>query len=813
MAFWKPGSARPSLDRESDSFVVHNALHKLPISSQRKALPIAKHRDSILFAVEKYQVVIVTGDTGCGKSTQIPQYLSEAGWTADGRVVCCAQPSRVSAISISRRVAEELNVDIGEKVGYAVRYDQKKSSRTRLVYMSYDRLIHELGIDPLLHRYSIIMLDEVHERTISCDIALGLLKRVLRERPIDFRVIVASATLNIECFKSFFENGHTRDATEALRGSVTIVKVGSAPYPVELQYLEKPTNSYTEMAVRTALDIHLRESPGDILVFMPGAEEVEDVCRSLRDRYDEVLSQNSRGATFNFDVIPMYRSLPVEQQMNIFKGKRKIGRNGRLQNSNRRRCIVATNIAEMGVTIPGIRYVVDSGFVKLPVYSPSVGASLVIQPCSQSECVQRAGRAGRESRGKCFRLFTEKTFMTLERNRVPGIQRTHLAKSLLQLKTVGVDDVLHFDYISPPPSTAIATGLELLFALGIIDESTELTVPLGKQIVEFPIDPCLAKVLLSGISLGCPEEALTLVSMLSVKNVWLQPNRRSKDMQNRFAHCQDSFSHPTGDHMTYIQIFNRFQDEENSASRFERQNNSAQWCRENLLDRQILTRAAEIRRKLSAILRRFQPRDYVAPAALSSSSQASNSEIVLQCLISGFFANIAHLLPSGSYRTIREKREVILNPLSVLNRGILPKWVIFSESLAKRKTYITDVSVINPLWLAKSASHFYDVIDENIDAKTGERKSDFTNRRSLRADVTRNPVVSGGESQESQLSKLRKAPFSGIDGSGSAGGGEVIGGIRKTSVVKKRHSAPFGWKKGESMKAKRKRRRRGKKGL
>lgn len=469
-AFWKPGEAGPGagiLTERNESYIPPNNPNAgLSLSQQRARLPVFKYRESILYMLEKFQTLVVVGETGSGKSTQIPQYLHEAGWTADGRVVACLQPRRIAAVSVAERVAAERGVALGGEVGYSIRFDERTDAQqTRIKYMTEGMLLRAMMRDPLLARYSVIMLDEAHERTVFLDVIVGLLLKIQRKRK-DLRVIVSSATVNAELFRAYFNTNRSGDPAQ---DSAAILTVEGRTHPVEVLYAAEPVANYVQTTVDTVLAIHESESEGDILAFLTGQDEVDTVVDQLRDR-----SQKLSGRGREVVVLPMYGGLPQADQMAVFEtvpgGMRKV--------------IVATNIAEASVTIPGIVFVVDCGFVKIKGYNSQTGIeSLVIAPISKASANQRSGRAGRVQSGKVFRLYQESGFSDiLPDATVPEMQRCEVSGVLLQLKALGIDNVLRFPFISPPSAQAVANALQSLFALGGLDEDCKLTEPLGMSV-------------------------------------------------------------------------------------------------------------------------------------------------------------------------------------------------------------------------------------------------------------------------------------------------------------------------------------------
>lgn len=647
--------------------IVYNKFGSMGLSAQRARLPIFKHREQVLYLLENFRTVIIVGETGSGKTTQIPQYLHEAGWTGGGRCVVCLQPRRVAATSVAQRVAEERGQRLGGEVGYAIRFDNHEGPLTRIKFMTEGMIVREMMLDPLLSKYSVIMLDEAHERTLFLDVVVGLLQKIQKKRP-DLRLIISSATLDAESFKDFFNTNKTSDPK---LDTAAIMNVEGRAYPVDVHYAETPVADYVEAVVKTALDIHNEEPPGDILAFLTGQDEVEAVCERLQERFDSQHHQSGK-----LMILPMYGGLSAMEQLKVFDsapdGVRKV--------------IVATNIAEASVTIDGVVNVIDAGFVKMKGYSPSTGLeSLVITPISKASANQRAGRAGRVRSGKVYRLYTEDDFLKLPDSSIPEMQRSNLAGVLLQLKALGIDNVLRFPFLSPPPAQSMARGLELLYALGAIDDYSKLQDPLGYQIAELPLEPMQSKALLTSGHHGCSEEIATIIAMMQVQHIFVTPpNKKTSSQRARLK-----FSCTEGDHVTFLNVYLAFL----------RHKKSSQWCSQNFLNYKSLNRAVEIRSQLVKYLRRFK---------VPLISCDGDVDAILRCLVSGYFANAARLGLDGTYRTIRDNQVLAVHPSSVLYVEKHPKYVIFGEVLLTSQKYMRDLSEIEPEWLSELAPHFYD---------------------------------------------------------------------------------------------------------
>lgn len=693
--FWKPGGSKPgaSLDLErptategsegAGSCLTYNPHMNLTLTQQRQKLPIFKCRNQILYLLEKYRTVVIVGETGSGKTTQIPQYLHEAGWTGNGFMVGVTQPRRVAATTVASRVADERGAILGHEVGYSIRFDDCTDPKTtRIKFLTDGMLVREMMWDPMLKKYSVLMLDEAHERTLNTDIVVGLLKKIMKKRE-DLRLIVSSATLDAELFKNFFEtNPHSSSAPS--KDTATILSIEGRAYPVDIHYTSQPVPNYLTCMVETVLALHREQGPGDVLAFLTGQDEVERAVAEIREH----ANRSKKG--LQLEAFPMYGGLPYAEQIRVFHRAA----------ANIRKVIVATNIAETSVTIPGITYVIDCGFVKLRAFSTkNCLETLVVAATSQSSAKQRSGRAGRVRSGKSYRLYSEAEFRKLRVSAVPEMQRSNMAPVILQLKALGVDNVLRFHFLSPPPAEAMVQGLELLFALEAIDEDCKLTDPLGLQMAEFPLDPKFARMLLMSESFGCSEEVLTIAAMMQVQHVFTLPSRAKAQAETR----RRMFCVHEGDHITMLNVYNAFI----------RYNKSSRWCAENFLSYKGLCHASSIRERLRKLLVRFK---------VKLVSCDDDPKPVQRAVVSGFFSNAARLHYTGCYRTIRGDHALHIHPSSMLYGQRSPQWVVFTEVIQTSQLFMRDITVIEPTWLYELAPHFYEYGTERELAETKRRK-------------------------------------------------------------------------------------------
>lgn len=642
------------------------------IFSKRTQLPVYTFKKQLLDAIRENQVVVVEGETGSGKTTQIPQFLVDAGFAEQGKTcVACTQPRRVAATSIAARVADEMDVKLGQEVGYTIRFeDVSDPYSTVLRFVTDGMLLREAMSDPLLERYSAIILDEAHERTLATDVLMGLLQGLLPKKP-NLKVVVMSATLDAGKFQDYFHGA-------------PLMKVPGRTHPVETFYTAKPERNYVEAATRTCLQIHKCEPPGDILVFLTGEQEIEQTCTELRNA----------AAEFSKDipelvVYALYSSLPPQQQRRIFEkapGPRVTG------GPPGRKIVVSTNIAETSLTIDGIVYVVDPGFSKQKVYNPRIRVeSLLVSPISQASARQRAGRAGRTRPGKCFRLYTEESFhRDLQETTYPEILRSKMSNVVLTLLKLGVADLVHFDFMDPPAPETLMRALELLNYLGALDDEGNMT-PIGYQMSDLPIDPQLAKTLLASASdYQCSHEILSIVACLSVPQIFMRPKEAAKQADEAKA----QFTNPEGDHLTLLNAYQAYE----SVPEKDRKH----WCWENYLNERSLISATNVRYQLAGILRKLD-----LPDVRSDSNSADYYPNIRLALTAGMFMQTAYKQRNGNYLTIKDNQIVYIHPSSVVDSQ--PDWVLFEEFALTTKNYMRTVTTTRVDWLVEIAPHYFDL--------------------------------------------------------------------------------------------------------
>lgn len=659
----------------------NNPFSGKPLSSQyfsilktRRNLPVHSQRDEFLEMYHKSQILVFVGETGSGKTTQIPQFvLFDELPHLHGKIVACTQPRRVAAMSVARRVADEMDVNLGDEVGYSIRFEDVTSQKTILKYMTDGMLLREAMNDNDLQRYSTIILDEAHERTLATDILMGLLKGVAARRP-DLKIIIMSATLDAQKFQIYFNNA-------------PLLAVPGRTHPVEIFYTPQPERDYLEAAIRTVIQIHLSEPEGDILLFLTGEEEIEDACRKITLEVDEGVRTNDAGP---LKVYPLYGTLPPAQQQKIFepapKSRISGGRPGR-------KVVVATNIAETSLTIDGIVYVIDPGFSKQKVYNPRIRVeSLLISPISKASAQQRAGRAGRTRPGKCFRLYTEEAFKKeLIEQTHPEVLRSNFASTVLELKKLGIEDLVHFDLMDPPAPETLMRALEELNYLACLDDEGELT-QMGRLASQFPLDPSLAVMLISSPEFYCSNEILSLTALLSVPQIFVRPASARK----RADEMKALFTHPDGDHLTLLNVYHAFKSPD-------AQENPKQWCHDHFLSLRSLQSADNVREQLRRIMEREE-----IELMSTSFEDKKYYENIRRALVAGFFMQVAKKEGSSkSYITVKDNQNVLLHPSTVLNQDA--EWLVYNEFVLTTKNYIRTVTTVKPEWLLDIAPIYYDI--------------------------------------------------------------------------------------------------------
>ncbi|XP_023703200.1 pre-mRNA-splicing factor ATP-dependent RNA helicase DHX16 [Cryptotermes secundus] len=583
-------------------------------------------------------------------------------------------------MSVSARVAQEMGVKLGNEVGYSIRFEDCTSERTVIKYMTDGTLHREFLSEPDLQSYSVMIIDEAHERTLHTDILFGLVKDITRFRP-DLKLLISSATLDAQKFSDFFDEA-------------PIFRIPGRRYPVDIYYTKAPEADYIDACVVSVLQIHATQPLGDILVFLTGQEEIE-TCQELLQERSRRLGSKIRELL----ILPVYSNLPSDMQARIFQPTP----------PNARKVVLATNIAETSLTIDNIIYVIDPGFCKQNNFNSRTGMeSLIVVPISKASANQRAGRAGRVAAGKCFRLYTAWAYKhELEDNTVPEIQRINLGNAVLTLKALGIDDLVHFDFLDPPPHETLVLALEQLYALGALNHHGELT-KLGRRMAEFPVDPMMAKMILASEKYKCSEEILTIAAMLSVNGAIFY---RPKDKTVHADAARHSFFTPGGDHLMLLNIYTQWADSDFST----------QWCYENFLQHRSLKRARDVRDQLAGLMARVE---------IDLVSAAGDTVGIRKAITAGYFYHVARLSKGGQYKTVKHQQTVMIHPNSSMFED-LPRWVIYHELMFTTKEFLRQVTEIESKWLLEVAPHYYkpreleDSTNKKMPKMTGKSRAEL----------------------------------------------------------------------------------------
>jgi pre-mRNA-splicing factor ATP-dependent RNA helicase DHX38/PRP16 len=576
-------------------------------------------------------------------------------------------------MSVAKRVSEEVaarfeekgvpltdKFELGGMVGYAIRFEDCTTEHTVVKYMTDGVLLRESLNDPDLSKYTAIIMDEAHERSLNTDVLFGVLRKVVARRS-DLKLIVTSATLSADVFSEYF-------------GGVPVFRIPGRTFPVETYFAKSVQEDYVMAAVKQTLQIHFNSAPGDILIFMTGQEDIEGTCSVLAEKMGS-LGDNTPPLL----VLPMYSQLPADLQAKIFEAAPK----------GVRKCIVSTNVAETSLTVDGIRYVIDSGFCKLKVYNPKIGMdSLLVTPVSKASANQRSGRAGRTGPGLCFRLYTERQFRDeLLESSVPEIQRTNLSNVVLLLKSLGVNNLLEFDFMDPPPQDTIMNSLYQLWILGALNNTGDLT-DMGRKMVEFPLDPQLSKMLLFAHEKGdCSTEVLIIVSMLSVPSVFFRP----KDREEESDAAREKFFVPESDHLTLLNVYLRAQQH-----RFD-----SEWCTRHFIHSKGIRKAREVHAQLTDLMKKQK---------LEPISSGGAWDNIRKSICSAYFYNSSRIKGIGEYINMLTSIPCSLHPSSSLfGLGYTPDYVCYHELISTTKEYMSCVTAVEGEWLAELGPMFFSV--------------------------------------------------------------------------------------------------------
>jgi len=658
----------------------------VPRVTYPRELPITPRKDEIVAAIRAHQVVVIAGETGSGKTTQIPKMCLEAGLGIEAKIGC-TQPRRVAALSISRRIAEELSVTWGREVGCKIRFDDRSSPQTYIKLMTDGILLAETQGDPDLSEYNTIILDEAHERSLNIDFLLGHLKGLLTRRK-DLKLIVTSATIDTQAFSRHFDNA-------------PIIEVSGRMYPVEVQYQpldaaseERGEVSYVDAAVQAAERILYETNSGDLLIFMPGERDIRETSDQLEGRFS--------GAA---EIVPLFGRLSSGDQQRVFAP------------CSRRKIVIATNIAETSLTIPGIRYVIDAGLARISRYNPRTRIKrLPIEPVSQSSANQRKGRAGRVQEGVCIRLYPEEDFNGRPLFTQPEIQRANLAEVILRMKAFHLGDIETFPFVQPPAPAAIANGYTLLQELGALDEQRALT-RLGEDLARLPIDPTLGRMLLQSQQEHATRELLIIAAGLSIQD----PRERPLEQKDAAAAAHKQFSDPQSDFLSLLNIWNAVHDE---WDRLRTQGQRRKFCKQRFLSYLRMREWQDVYSQLHDAL------DDLGTLKLNESNAAYDS--IHRSILAGLIGHVAHFEGRNAYKAAGNRLLSVFPGSALYARGEpqkkaairgnkpppkpksnQPPWIVAGEIVETSQLFARTVAGIDPEWIFQLAPHCCKLTHQN----------------------------------------------------------------------------------------------------
>ena len=615
-------------------------------------LPVSAEREQIAAAISAHQVVVLCGATGSGKTTQLPKICLAAGRGSNGQIGH-TQPRRIAARAVAARIAAELGPAGERLVGWKVRFTDRTGPDCRIKLMTDGILLAEIRSDPLLRRYDTLIIDEAHERSLNIDFLLGYLKQLLPQRP-DLKLIVTSATIEPKRFAAHF-------------GAAPVIEVGGTTHPVELRY--RPPDDAGEGGPASGVLAAVDEltSPGmpdgDILVFLPGEREIRETAEALRKHHP-------RGT----EILPLYGRLSTEEQDRVFCRE------------GRRRIVLATNVAETSLTVPGIRFVVDTGLARISRYSyRSKIQRLVVEPISQASAWQRRGRCGREAAGVCIRLYAEEDHAARPEFTDPEIRRTNLASVILQMETLGLGAIDAFPFLDPPDSRFISDGYRLLREIGAVDEARQITA-LGRKLARLPVDPRLGRMLLAAGALGCLREILVIAAGLSIRDPRERPAEAAAAADERHA----AFREPRSDFLGLLKLWEAWQE------RRKHDSGSAQrrWCREHFVSFLRMREWQDVHRQLLGLAHELRLRANEVPADYIT---------VHRAILTGMLSHIGQLEEKGEFQGPRNLR-FRLAPDSVLAKSP-PRWVVAAALVDTGRVWARTVAAIEPGWIEEAGIH------------------------------------------------------------------------------------------------------------
>ncbi len=626
-------------------------IHVPPISYPPE-LPVVERRQEIARAIEQHQVVILAGETGSGKTTQLPKICLELGRGREA-LIGHTQPRRLAARTVASRIAEELNTSLGDLVGYQVRFNEQLGEGTAIKLMTDGILLAEIERDRLLRRYDTLIVDEAHERSLNIDFLLGYLKSILPRRP-DLKLIITSATIDLQGFSDHFDGA-------------PVVEVSGRTFPVETRYVDEPEADRPRLIARLIAEIEREDygSRGDVLVFLPGERDIRELAQVLR--------RDEHGHPARWEVLPLYARLGQAEQNRVFD----------IQQRRGMRVVLATNVAETSLTVPGIRYVIDPGEARLSRYSYRTKVQrLPIEAISRASADQRKGRCGRVAAGVCLRLYSEQDFEGRDEFTEPEIRRTNLAAVILQMLQLRLGRVEDFPFINPPDPRLVRDGYKLLEELGAVSERGRLT-PLGKRMARFPVDPRLARMVLAAADSACLEEILVIAAALAVQD----PRERPADRQQQSDQAHARFRHPRSDFMAWLNLWRYYEEQRQALS----QNQLRKLCQREFLSFMRMREWRDIHYQLTLACRqqKLRPR-----AALPGEE---NYDGIHRALLTGLLGNIAQWQEGREFLGARNRKLLVFPGSSQFRKP--PKWLVAAEIVETSKVYARTVAAIDPRWV------------------------------------------------------------------------------------------------------------------
>ncbi len=630
----------------------------LPAVEIDTSLPIAEKADEVSMALASHQVVVVCGETGSGKSTQLPKICLRAGYGVRG-FIGHTQPRRIAARSIAARLAVEIGDPQQSHVGYKVRFTDTVKPKTYVKLMTDGILLAETQRDRFLDQYDALIVDEAHERSLNIDFLLGYLKRLLPKRR-ELRLIITSATIDAERFAEHFADSS---------GPAPVIQASGRSYPVETRFRapdDPDEDSSLADQIVAALDELSSEKAGDVLVFLPTERDIRDVARRLRGW---ALSQPNRR-----DILPLYARLSAADQNRVF------------QTGSKQRVILATNVAESSLTVPGIRYVIDSGTVRISRYSPrSKVQRLPIEPISRASADQRQGRCGRVAPGICIRLFSEDDYLAREPYTTPEIRRTNLAAVILQMLSLKLGDINQFPFLDPPRPDAVRDGYKTLFELGAIDQQRRLT-PMGRVMSRLPVDPRIARMTLAGNEEGCLAEILIIATALEIQD----PRERPADKQAAADQCHRRFADEKSDFLSYLRLWDHFHELKSKLSRSQLR----KACHREFLSFNRLREWQELHRQL---------RQLVEQNGMKPTRRKDEYDPIHRALLAGTLSNVALRGERYEYQAAGGTRCFLWPGSGTV--GTLPQWVVAAEAIETSKRYLRTAARVEPAWIEALGDH------------------------------------------------------------------------------------------------------------